>query len=223
MNAVATEATEAQPRWVTSALLVALAARLMHRGTHFTSEDMRTWVPALKGEMQRKSAAATLLRCGFVRQAMRVDSKGRSYARYTVTAEGEAAIKAVAQGGVHTSGPKGPHQADRTAGKTTFVVRLWALMRARGMLDSHAAAATLVDAGGDFATAAKTAQRYLARWASTGAVQESRRREANGCKRFVLVNDSPTPPAWTPKAQARRAQAAPITTTTNTTTAQGGA
>ena len=63
---------EAQPRWVTSALLVALAARSMHKGAHFTSADMRAWVPRLARDAQRKSAASTLLHAGFVTQASTV-------------------------------------------------------------------------------------------------------------------------------------------------------
>lgn len=211
----------ANSRWVTSAVLVALAARLVHKGGTFTSADLRAWVPGIKVQAQCKSAAATLQRCGFVTSEMRLDKHGKSYARYTVTAEGEAAIKAVAGGQRHASGPKGPHQANRTVGSQTFAARLWALLRARGMLDGETAAATLVDAGQDVATAASTARRYLARWASTGAVMASRKREANGCKRFVLVNDcGPTPPAWTPKARAR---AGAMPTEPTTTTALGGA
>lgn len=194
-------------RWVTSAVLVALAGRDKSAGDTFTSQDMLQWVPSLT-LAQRKHAAHTLISMGFVTQETRIGERARSYSLYTITAEGEAAIKAIAQGEKLTSGPKGPHQVDRQPGSQTFAVRLWALMRARTILDSETAAETLVDAGDDtaIAKASKNAQRYLARWASTGALSAGREREANGCKRYVLTKDcGPMPPAWTPKAKARQA------------------
>lgn len=194
-------------RWTTSAVLVALATRKIYKGCKFTSSNMKEWVPGLREGNKRKHASETLLRLGFITQKMHLDEKGNTCAEYTVTVEGEAAIKAVADGKTVTSGPKGPHHADRKPGANTFAVRLWALMRARGMLDSDTAASTLVDAADQakLKTAAKTAQRYMARWASTGAITESRAREANGCKRYVLTKDTgPIPPAWTPKAKARQ-------------------
>lgn len=193
-------------RWVTSAMLVALAGRNMRKGQTFTSKDMPAWVPGLGTGAKRKHASETLIRLGFVTHEMCIDEAGKSYAKYTITADGDVAIKAIASGQQLTSGPKGPHQVDRTPPNTSFVARLWALLRARGMLDSNSAAATLVDAGEDVEKAAKNAQRYFARWASVGGCEESRLREANGCKRYVISKDAgPNPPAWTPKAKARRA------------------
>lgn len=192
-------------RWVTSAVLAALAARGQGVGDTFTGDDLLAWVPRLtKGN--RKQAAHRLLAMGFVTHVNAIGEEAKTCARYTVTVAGAAGIKAITTGKPLTSGPKGPHQVDRTVGQNTFAMRLWALMRARMKLDSETAASTLVDAGGDVAKAAKNAQRYFARWASTGAIEPGRVREPNGCVRYVLVKDcGPTPPQWTPKAKARAA------------------
>lgn len=199
-------------RWTSSALLVALAARGFKKGHSFTSVMARQWVPALKEGKRLKHAIETLADNQFVTSQMVLHRGTISMAEYTVTALGAEAIKAAAAGVERKSGPKGPHAADRTVPAGTFAARLWALMRARQILDTDTAASTLVDAGGDVATAAKTAQRYFARWASTGALQESAKRLDNGRKRYVLVKDTPEPPAWTAKAQARRT-GQPITET----------
>jgi len=192
-------------RWVTSAVLAALAARHIGVGDTFASDDMLAWVPGLTAG-QRKQAAHMLLAMGFVTQENRIGLNAKTCAVYTVTVAGAAGIKAITTGKPLTSGPKGPQQVDRTPGQNTFAVRLWALMRARMKLDSETAASTLVDAGDDVAKAAKNAQRYFARWASTGAIEPGRVREPNGCVRYVLVKDcGPTPPKWTPKATARAA------------------
>lgn len=199
----------ADERWVVSALLVALAARRVAKGGVFTRDDVRAWVPAIKTESQAKHTTSTLLQCGFVSSERLLTARAHTYTRYTVTAAGAAAIEAAGSGKRVTSGPKGPHQVDRRVGKDTLPFRLWSLMRVRGILDSETAVATLVDAGNDFKNARETAQRYLARWASAGALTVSRRREANGCIRYVLVKDTgPTPPVGPTKAAARRARAA---------------
>lgn len=193
-------------RWVTGATLAALAARGLGKGAVFTSRDLRQWIPQLKSN-SLGHAVETLIASGFVEHSRRVvaGSQAETLGHYTVTPQGDEAIKAAMGGASFKSGPKGPHSKDRLVPAQSFAFRLWALMRARRMLDSDSAAATLVDAGEDVAKAAKNAQRYFKRWASTGAIQESKHRLQGGRKRYVLVADcGPTPPAWTPKARARR-------------------
>lgn len=190
-------------RWTSSALLVALAARGFKSGHSFTSVMARQWVPELKTGHRLKHAIETLTDNQFITSQMVLHRGTVSMAEYTVTAVGYEAIKAAASGQVRKSGPKGPHGKDRKVPPATFASRLWALMRARRILDTDTAASTLVDAGDDVATAAKTAQRYFARWASVYAIRESARRTATGHKRYVLVTDTPEPPAWTPKSKAR--------------------
>ena len=194
-------------RWVTAVVLTALATAGLRRGDAFTPTNLRQWVPGIK-PAQIKQISETLRAHGFITSRM-VVSGAATHAVFTVTAAGAEAIKGAALGAGIKSGPKGPHTADRAVGQGTFAARLWRLMRARQMLDTGTAAETLVDAGSDNTAverAAKTAQRYLARWASTGAVKESAQRLANGRKRYVLITDTPHPPAWTPGARARAAQ-----------------
>lgn len=205
MQAAFMTAANAEPaedlRWTSAAVLVALAARGFTAGKRFTNKELREWVPQLKTGHRFKHAVETLVDNAFISSERVVTTD--LIVKYTVTKTGAEAIKAAASGALRKSGPKGPHTKDRAIAPTTFAARLWALMRARQMLDTETAAATLVDAGDDVAKAAKTAQRYLARWASTGALTESKHRMPSGCKRYVLVKDSLTPPAWTPKAVAR--------------------
>lgn len=199
--------------WVTSTVLLAMAERKLKKGDSFTSNDMRQWAPAFRNEPSRKTAAATLQAFGFVTHRMALEGSANTVAHYTLTAEGQAALEAAALGHQRKSGPKGPHTAERAAPRpTSFVARLWSLLRARKMVDSETAASTLVDAGEDVAVAQKTAQRYLRRWEIAGAVQESRLRTASNCKRYVLVKDRLTPPNWTSADKARKASATPKAT-----------
>lgn len=195
-------------RWVTAAALRAMAGQQLREGATFHAADLRAWASDFGSEASRKTAAARLLELGFITQRMVEVGAGRTTAEYTVTAAGAAAIQAAATGLRLKSGPKGPHQGDRTVPPGSFAARLWNLLRARQMLDPKTAAATLVDAGEDVEIAEQNARRYLRRWASTGAIAESRLRTAENCKRYVLVNTTlTTPPAWTNKAQARKATA----------------
>lgn len=199
-------AAEEDLRWTSAAVLVALAARGFTAGQQFMSGQLRSWVPQLQKSHRLKHAVETLKDNGFISSRMQTEpGSAQSQAVYTVTTTGAEAIKAAASGTVRKSGPKGPHGKRRAVPPSTFAARLWALMRARQMLDTETAAATLVDAGQDVAKAAKTAQRYLARWSSTGALAVSKQRMPGGCKRYVLLKDSPEPPAWTEKAKARAA------------------
>lgn len=200
----ATGAAAEDQRWTSSALLVALAARGFKAGDCFTAAQAREWVPALREGQRIKQAVQTLFNNQFVNSRRYIDHEtGDTVTEYTLTTVGGEAVKAAKAGAVHASGPKGPHGKNRKVPADTFAARLWALMRARQMLDSDTAASTLVDAGDDYATAMKNAQRYLANWAKTGAITESRKRLAGNRKRYVLVNDTPEPPAWTPKARSR--------------------
>lgn len=195
--------------WVTSTVLLAMAERKLKKGDTFTSTDMRQWAPAFRNEASRKTAAQKLQELGFVTFSMALQDQAKTVARYKVTAEGQAALQAAALGQVRKSGPRGPHTGARVPPQpSSFVARLWALLRARITLDSETAASTLIDAGQNVAVAQKTAQRYLRRWEVAGAVQESRKRTASGCKRYVLVNDRPTAPAWTAADKTRRAKSA---------------
>jgi hypothetical protein len=198
-------------RWTSAALLVALVARNFKAGQSFTSAMARGWVPQLKEGRRLKHAIETFTDNGWVTSRMVLYRGAHTMAEYTLTKVGGEAVKGAASGPPHKSGPKGPHKQDRQVPAGTFAARLWALMRARRMLDTETAASTLVDAGDDVATASKTAQRYLARWASTGAIAVSAKREANGCKRYVLQIDTPNPPAWTPRARARAEEASSTT------------
>lgn len=191
--------------WTSAAVLFALASKKMEAGQTFTKADLHAWVPGLSDGQRTKHALHTLMQNGLITSELySLPVTLIAVATYTVTVAGAEAIKAAADGQRLTSGPRGPHSKDRAVPRTTFAARLWALMRARQMLDTETAAATLVDAGNDVAKAAKTAQRYLARWAKTGALAVSAQRMANGCKRYVLVKDiGPVPPAWTEKARQR--------------------
>lgn len=194
-------------RWVTGAALAALAARGMAKGDTFTVADLRLWLPQVAA-VGLKTVAVRLMKLNFVTSNRAVDVETAEIKSvYTITADGAAAIRVVAGGEAYGCGRKGLRYTGRKARTDTFVARLWALVRARKILDSASAAATLVDAGDDkkVRTAARHAKRYLALWASAGALEVSRVRLPNGCKRYVLVNDTgPTPPAWTRADQARK-------------------
>lgn len=199
-------------RWVTAAVLAALAARGYGQGATFTSAELREWIPKFKEEARLSNATSKLTKLGFVtyRQRM-VEGGGDIEHVYTLTKQGHEAIKLAAAGKVHKSGPKGPHTAFKTVPANSFTFRLWALMRARKLLDAETAASTLVDAGDDVKKATQTANKYLRRWTQLGNLAESAQRvnaagTSNGFKRYVLINDcGPTPPAWTAKALARKA------------------
>jgi hypothetical protein len=206
MTAAAITGTPAEDlRWTSSALLVALAARDFKAGHAFTADMAREWVPALSQGRRLKHAIETLTDNQFITSRVFIDkANARTVTEYTLTQVGGEAVKTAKAGHMRASGPKGPHTKDRKVPPAAFAMRLWSLMRARQVLDSDTAASTLVDAGGDCAVAMKTAQRYFANWAKTGAITESKHRLEGNRKRYVLVKDTPEPPAWTPKAKARR-------------------
>lgn len=195
-------------RWVTAAVLCALAARELKAGAVFHGRDLASWVRRRLDDAQRNHATTRLIALGFLTHRLCLVDGEREMA-YTVTADGAAAIAEAARGHVRRSGPKTTRTV-APAGPQTFAGRLWALLRIRRILSAPEAAELLVDAGGPVATRAKTARRYLARWATTGAVGRSPKRTncvgtSNGEVRFVLLIDSPAPPQWCRVARESRA------------------
>lgn len=196
--------------WVTATALLALARRCLVEGGTFTAEQLADMTaptgPTPLTPEQRVHASSKLCALGFVKHRVHRDrATGEQVDVYTVTAEGAAAIQAAGQGHVRKSGPKGGIGGcpQRPVPAGTITARLWQLMRMRRMLDSDTAAQTLCNAGEhDFKRMQATVRRTLARWAATGAIAESRKRvpvagqaaSSNGCKRYVLVKDQPTPP-----------------------------
>lgn len=205
-------------RWTTGAVLVALATHELGKGDTFNSGQLGKWVPQLKVLKRRRYATHKLLEMGFVTAKNRFidDRMVEQIGHYTITEAGAAAIQAAMAGIVPRSGPRGGHSVTRRPAPDSFVTRLWALFRARQILDSDTAASTLVDAGGDVEKARETASRYLNRWTKAGVCQESAQRvnavgTSRGFKRYVLVNDcGPTPPDWTPRARAKSTSNNPV-------------
>jgi len=186
MAACAQTNDAAHVRWISAAALAALAAhRKTRAGATFTIEQLRAWDPALRGP---KAAHATdkLKRMEFIRSV--------TPGQYVLTGDGAAAVQAAAQGHVLRSGQHGPK--NRPPDAASFAARLWALLRARRVIDSGTAAATLVDAGNDVAAAETRAQAYLRKWERAGLVTSSARRLPGGRKQYVLIKDTPHPPCW---------------------------
>jgi hypothetical protein len=196
------------PRWVTAAVLQALAQRAAVAGTVFSAGQLQQWLAGALTPAQRVHATTRLCALGFVRHCV-MGMDGQRADLYTVTAEGAAAVRAAGSGQVRKSGPKAPHGKRHALPPQSLSARLWALLRMRTMLDAESATATLCDAGGDYERTRASVRRYLRRWADAGAVAESARRvnahgTSNGNKRFVLVADAPMPPSM----HRRKAQAA---------------
>lgn len=183
-------------RWVTARALEALLERRAKQGDVITNVQLRDWTGLTTRQVS--SAFKKLQQMEFVL---------RNGMSYTITASGAVAVKSY-QPTHYQSGPKGPHGKGREVPAQSFVNKLWKLLRVRITLDCETAANVLVDAGDaeSFERTKKTASRYLNHWAKTDAVSASRGHYKRGtCKRYVLMIDSPTPPAWTEKSQARQA------------------
>lgn len=188
-------------RWVTAEVLAALAARGLGAGAQFTAAELDAWTTL--APTQRVHATTLLCALGFVRhriEQLRAGVPERADV-YTLTPDGAAAVAAAAQGRARKSGPKAAHGKGRTLQPHSVSARLWALLRVRRKLDSESAAATLCDAGQDYARMRATIAKTLRRWAAAGAVQESARRvgaqgTSNGFKSYVLVVDALQPPRW---------------------------
>lgn len=191
-------------RWVTAAMLQALAQHGSKSGDRITAPLLRLATAGKLTPRQHTHATTRMCALGFLTHRVAV-IEGQRVDVYTLTPEGAAAVQAAGLGEVRKSGPKGPHGHMRPTGPQTLSGRLWALMRVRRALDSDSAARVLCDAGEqDFKRVQATVRRTLARWAATGAVARAARRvkagdaspHSNGCQRFVLMQDSPTPPRW---------------------------
>lgn len=210
-------------RWVTATVLSALARAGIHRaGQQFTAAQVAQWVHGQLTDEQRVHATTRLCALAFVVHGVTLldDVHGTQDRAdvYTLTHEGALAVQAAAEGHVRKSGPKATRAPNPVRPEAT-TTRLWNLMRIRKMLDSDTATQLLCDAGEqEFERLRATVRRTLHRWATCGALAESTRRvhragdapSSNGCKRYVLVIDSPTPPAWRQiaKAKARALQGA---------------
>lgn len=212
-------------RWVTAAVLHALARHTIVEGGCFTATQLADWVPELTAE-QRVHATTRLCALGFVRHQVQVIS-GQREDVYTVTADGNTAIEAAAQGHVRKSGPKGTRQPNPVR-DDALSTKLWALVRLRKVIDSDSAARTLCNAGDDdFDRVRASVRKTLRRWELAGALAAGSRllktrtdpTHSNGSKRYVLVRDSVQPPRWAQAVKA--AQAA--RTAARTSATQGGA
>lgn len=202
--------------WVTATVLQALAERELGLGSTFIGTDLAKWVGESLSRDQRINATTALCRLRFVEHlVVHIDGVGRQD-QYLITADGAAAIAEAAKGRVRKSGPKLSRSASPLK-PDSLVMRLWSLMRMRQMLDSDSAARTLCDAGDDdFKRVRSSVTKYLRRWTTAGALQESARRvnasgSSNGYKRFVLKDSwkrSAEPPAWREIARQTKAAAA---------------
>lgn len=188
---------QAEIRWVTSIVLDQLKAHNVRAGHELVNAQLREWTGL---ETRRISSA--------LKKLQQMEFVLRNGLSYTVTESGAAAIKSHASS--FKSGPKGPQAKGRSVPSNSFAMKLWKLLRVRTTLDCDLAASILVDAGdqAEYQRAKETASRYLNRWAKTPLVSTSRDYKRGTCKRYVLVKDSPVPPAWSPQAKAREAQGA---------------
>lgn len=192
--------------WVTATVLQLLAQHGMGAaGATFTATELAVWVKGQLTQEQRVNATSTLGRLQLLKHDMRVEGAAGLVDRYTVTQAGAKAIAEAAAGYQRKSGPKGsrkpnPHKRD------SLVMRLWSLVRMRGLVDSDSAARTLCDAAdpADFTRMQASVAKYLRRWCDAGALDESSRRvgaagTSNGCKRYVLKPEwqaAAEPPRW---------------------------
>lgn len=203
--------------WVTATVLQLLAQQGLGRaGATFTATELAGWVGTALTQQQRVNATSTLCRLQFLKHQVAHEGDTGREDRYTVTAEGAIAVQEAQQGQQRKSGPKGarkpnPHRRD------SLVMRLWTLVRMRGMADSDSAARTLCNAGqqAEFERMQATVAKYLRRWCAAGALDESSRRvgaegTSNGCKRYVLREDwkaRAEPPQWRQIAKRQEGQA----------------
>lgn len=202
--------------WITATLLQTLAARGQGKaGATFTSTELIDWLGSELTDQQRTTATSALCRLQYVKHQFRHGGPTGQESLYTVTAEGAAAINEAGQGHVHKSGPKGPTGPQKAPPPPdSLVMRLWKLVRMRGLVDSDSAAVTLCDAGDPvaFKRMQDSVAKYLRRWCQAGALAESARRvgavgTSNGCKRYVLQDawkSSAEPPRWHQVTKGRR-------------------
>lgn len=201
--------------WVSATVLKVLAEQqLQHAGAEFTSEQLVVWLGDQLTRSQRIKATTRLSYLKFITHRVTLQMPQMKPMRtYTVTTDGAAAIAEAGRGAVLRSGCKGTRKAN-TLQPDSLVMRLWALIRLRTIVDSESATQTLCDAGSDdFRRMQVNVQRHLRRWAEAGALTEAARRinpgrGSNGNKRYVLVDawkSSTHPPAWRQIALQRAA------------------
>jgi hypothetical protein len=201
-----------QTLWVTAAMLSALAKHVIVEGGTVTAEQLADWTAHDLTHEQRVHASSKLCALGYFRHKPRIVD-GLRVDTYTLTAEGDAAVRAAAEGLQRKSGPKGSRKQNPVKPEA-LTTRLWGLVRARRIVDSDAAARTLCTAGDEeFERVRATVRKTLRRWELAGALQAGTRRVAtegqgktsNGSKRYVLVHDTgPTPPTWRPVLRAAK-------------------
>jgi len=207
-------APAAPVRWVTAHVLARLAATGCVAGSRFTSLWLASAVDGYGiSTEQRQHATGQMLKLGFLKHRVAVIA-GERCVDYTVTEEGAQAIAQAAAGLVRKSGPKGSRKPSPVRPEA-LATRLWNLVRMRQVVDSDACTQLLCNAGEqEFKRVRATVQKTLRRWELAGALQAGERRvqvpgqppSSNGNKRYVLVKDSPLPPAWSPVLkQARQA------------------
>lgn len=188
MLAVPTPAKAAKvadnPRWVTSAVLRALAGLAPKKGAQFTVEALAK-VTADLSPVRRQRAITKLIELGFITYR-RMLSGGAAYSVYTVTADGAAAIEAAAQGAMLMAGQQGP----RPVAAGSLRARLWHLVRIRKVISADEAVQLLADAGDPaFVSKRNKANECLRAWAANGVLQLGAKRGARGQKQYVLVTD----------------------------------
>lgn len=212
------------PRWITQAVLAALAQQGIRKaGDVFSARQLARWLTEAEvNAQQRTRVTSRLCLQGFLEHqhiVEEVDGAELAGVMYTLTETGAAQVAAVAAGQAHLSGPKAARDVPNVARDGTLAKRLWDLARIRRALDSGEAAQLLCDAGDPdaYRRTEATIRRTLRRWALAGAMAEAARRvqvegqarTSNGRKRYVMQSDAVDPPRWwheTPDAK-RRGQA----------------
>ena len=185
-------------RWVTAAVLQALAAQEAAKGTVFTAGQLDGWLGGALTPEQRVNATTRLCALGFLTHSVRFGYRGRND-EYRLTADGAAAVAEAAAGQVRKSGPKAAHGKRHALDPQSLSARLWALLRMRRMIDAEARPARCaMPAAPTTARASRSAA--TRRWADAGAVQESARRvNAQGHKQ------RPSASCWWPMRRSRPA------------------
>lgn len=172
----------------------------------FNRADLRAWSDKIRARPTSAQLALDHMeRSGFVRRVKVEPGKAKQgMCSYAATPEGMAAAKAAYDSWKHAALSAAGAKASRPRQAAAFAARLWSLLRMRKSITPPEAAATLVDAGDNVATATGTASQYLRSWSAghPEAIQISKQRGARGALRYVLVKDlGPVPPVTTKKAR----------------------
>jgi hypothetical protein len=189
--------------WHTVEALVVLAKHVRSTSATFTRANLVAWSKAFQERPRSAQHALNLLAAGgLVRRIPRpADAKPAKSGTWTyvITADGLVAAKAARAARARTAMVEGVRKANASRPRATssFVAKLWSLLRMRTTLTAADAAQTLVDAGADVERATRTASTYLRAWARLhpDAIKVSAKTETRGAYRFVLVRDlGPNPP-----------------------------